>query len=105
MKRTEIERRERELRRARKREESLARNEAGGEMPSVGDYINELHDLFIFDETKIWNVAHDEVLEMLMQIEADYPDKVETILKKAIRKTKVRARDDAFTELSAILTD
>lgn len=105
MKRTEIERRERELKRARKREESAARRESGGEMPTVGEYINELHDTFIFDEEKIWNVEHDEVLETLLQIEADYPDKVDTIVKKAVRKTKVKTRDAACEQLQAMLSD
>ncbi len=104
MKRTEIERRERELKRARKREEAVMRRDSGGEIPKVGDYINELHDAFIFDEQKIWNVEHDEVLEVLLQIEADYPEKVETIVKKAIRKTKVKTRDEAYEQLSAMLS-
>ncbi|MFT6629858.1 MAG: hypothetical protein ACJA1R_003141, partial [Flavobacteriales bacterium] len=81
------------------------RTESGAEVPSVGDYINDLHGVFIFDETKIWNTQHEDVLETIMQIEADYPDKVDVIMKKAIRKTKVKERDRAYKELAEFVTD
>lgn len=106
MKRTEIERRERELRRTQKREAIAAkRGGPGGSDMSVGDYINQLHEQFVFDEQKIWNVSEDEVLETVMAAEADFPEKVEAILKKAIKKTKVKDRDSAFTELSSVLSN
>ena len=93
------------VKRARKREESLERNESGGDVPTVGDYINDLHSVFIFDTEKIWNTQHEDVLETIMQIEADYPDKLDVIMKKAIRKTKVKERDRAYQELAEFITD
>ncbi len=102
MKRTEIERREREIRRQRKREEALTRS--GGGDKSVGDYINELFGLFLFNEERIFNTTEDEdVLELLEEIQEAYPEKAEVIVKKAIRKTKVAAKDQAFAELSTLM--
>ena len=93
MKRTEIERRERELKRAIKKAAGSDR----GEDKTVGDYINDLHDLFIFNEEKIFNTTTDEdVLELLEEIQDVFPDKTETIIKKAIRKTKVSQKDSAY---------
>lgn len=100
MKRTEIERRERELKRAMKKTPGGRERED----KSVGDYINELHDLFIFDEQRIVNTTTDEeVLELLEEIQSAFPDKLETIIKKAIRKTKVVAKDQAYEELASLV--
>lgn len=101
MKRTEIERRERELKRAMKKASVGGK---GTDEKSVGDYINELVDVFIFNEEKIWNTTSDEdVLEVLEEIQIAYPEKAETIVKKAIRKTKVAKKDEAFEELSSLM--
>lgn len=101
MKRTEIERRERELRRAMKKA-SVGSKRDGDK--SVGDYINELADTFIYDEDRILNTTSDEdVLEVLEEIQDAYPDKAETIVKKAIRKTKVAQKDQAYEELTSLL--
>ncbi len=101
MKRTEIERRERELKRAIKKAAALERGEAE---KTVGDFINELFESFIFNDEKIFNTSEDiDVLEVLEEIQDAYPEKAEVIVKKAIRKTKVQAKDAAFEELTALL--
>lgn len=103
MKRTEIERRERELKRALKKQAVL---DAGGVEKSVNDYIDALFEQFIYNEERIFNTKEDiEVLEVLEEIQDAYPDKAEVIVKKAIRRTKVggQAKKDAFAELTALL--
>lgn len=101
MKRTEIERRERELKRAMKKA-AIGDRSTGDK--SVGDYINELHDLFLYNEERILNTTTDEeVLELLEEIQDVYPDKAEVIVKKAIRKTKVSAKDAAWDELASLM--
>lgn len=103
MKRTEIERRERELKRAIKKAAALERGDAE---KTVGDYINELFDALIFNEERIFNTREDlDVLEVLEEIQDAYPDKTDVIVKKAIRKTKVPQphKDTAFDELTALL--
>lgn len=101
MKRTEIERRERELKRARKKEEALMK---GGDGRSVADFINELHALFLFNESRILNTTTDEeILELLEEAQDAYPDKMDAILKKAVRKTKVKEREAAVSELASLI--
>ena len=101
MKRTEIERRERELKRARKKEAAVLK---GGDDRSVADFINQLHDLFLFNESKILNTTTDEeILEILEEAQDAYPDKIVAIMKKAVRKTKVAEKDAAVTELSTLI--
>ena len=102
MKRTEIERRERELFRAQKKAESGGREK---DERSVGDYIDALHDLFMFDAQKIYNTKDDiEGLDLLEEIKEAYPDKFDVIVKKAIRKTKVEQRDAAFADLNELVS-
>ena len=102
MKRTEIERRERELKRAMKK---ASLGDRPAEEKSVGDYINELAAAFIYNDERIFNTTTDEdVLEVLEEIQIAFPDKVETIVKKAIRKTKVAQKDEAYAELQSLMT-
>ena len=101
MKRTEIERRERELKRARKKELALLK---GGDDRSVSDFINQLHNLFLFNESRILNTTTDEdILELLEEAQDAYPDKIGAIMKKAVRKTKVAEKEAAVTELTSLI--
>ncbi len=101
MKRTEIERRERELKRARKKEMLGGKD---GSSKSVADFINELHGLFVYDKTRILNTTTDEeILELLEEAQETYPDKLTAILKKAVRKTKVVEREAAVSELESLI--
>ena len=92
MKRTDLARKEREIKRAIKKEERIARGEK--EERSIGDYINELHSYFFCDDTKIYNIAVDERIpdlleEMMMEIEEK---QWETIIRKAVRKTGIKQK-------------
>jgi len=103
MKQTDILRRERELKRAVKKESRLSRE--GGVVPSVGEYINELHDLFFYDATKIYNIDNDEkILDLLENLTMDHPEKQwENVLRKAIKKSGVKEKDAAFNSLQELM--
>jgi len=103
MKQTDILRREREQRRAIKKEARLSREE--GDIPSVGEYINDLHDLFFYDDTKIYNIENDEkILELLENMVLDHPEKQwDNILRKAIKKSGVKKRDEALSALKELM--
>ncbi|MBE7437611.1 MAG: hypothetical protein HS115_04075 [Spirochaetales bacterium] len=100
MKRTDIERKERELRRAEKKTMVLSRKTAR-EARTAGDYINDLSAIFLYDELEVFNTKEDvRVLEVLENMKEDLPAKQwVTVLKKAVKKTGVRERDRAVTEL------
>ena len=104
MKRTDLERRERELKRSQKKE-TLLQKKSSGEAKTIGDYIDELHSLFRYDDQEIFNTTSDvAILELFEELKTDYPEKQwENILRKAIKKTKVSQKDKAYNELMGLL--
>lgn len=108
MKRTDQERIERELRRREKRVRVTERK-VGGPRPeaSPSAYIAGFVEAFHFDSEIIYNTTDDEnVLELLITMKEDLPEKDwEGVLRSAIRKTKVQAKDQAFEELKGVLDD
>lgn len=103
MKSTDIARKDRDLRKARKKEEVLARKGMKGSR-SVGDYINELADLFFHDGTKIYNISSsEEILLLLEEMKEEIPEKQwNNALRKAVKKTKVTEKDAALEELRSM---
>jgi hypothetical protein len=99
MKRTELERRERELRRMEKKAQALQKG--GREEMSVGDYIEALFGLFRYDMEEIFNTKEDvDILEVLENMKEDHPEKQwDVIIRKAVNKTKVAAKERAYDEL------
>lgn len=99
MKRTELERRERELRRMEKKNLALSKGEK--EVMSVGDYIEALFGLFRYDMEEIFNTMDDvAILELLENMKEDHPEKQwDVIIRKAVNKTKVAAKEKAYDEL------
>ena len=104
MKRTDLMKRERELKRARKKVERNERPEEGGSDKSVGDYISELNDLFYQDGVKIYNTQTDErILELFEEIKDNVEEKNwENILRKAVKKSAVKESEIAFNELKEL---
>ena len=100
MKSTDIARKDRDLRKARKREEVLARK-GTKDARSVGDYINELADLFFHDGNKIYNIeSSEEILLLLEEMKEEIPEKQwNNVLRKSIKKTKVSEKDAALEQL------
>ncbi len=107
MKRTDQERIERELKRREKHAKTAERKpgEPGGN--SVSDYVRNLVTLLQYDEEQIYNTRDDEdVFELLLEMKAELAEKHwETVLKSAIQKTKVAQKEQALTELKALLAD
>lgn len=105
MKHTDIMRMEREKRRAEKKAERISKG--GIEARSVKDFIDELHDLFFYDAAKIYNLADNvEIMELFEDMREEIPEKQwENVLKKAVRKSKVTQKDEAYAELKSILDE
>ena len=109
MKRTEMERRDREAKRARKKEEVLERKsakESAGFSRTVGEYIDQLESLFFHDDTKIYNINHSvEIFELIEEMKEALPqDKFDSIIRKAIKKTGVREKSEAQREIEELLS-
>ncbi len=104
MKRTELERIERQVKRDQKREEIAQKRKVSGN-GSVKDYINQLFNLFRYDDNEIFNTQEDiSILETLEQIQSDLPEKKwDDVLRKAIKKAGVKQRDKAFSELKDLM--
>lgn len=105
MKHTDIMRMEREKRRTQKKSERLMKG--GTEVRSVKDFIDELHDLFFFDDKKIYNLKDNvEIMELFEDMKEELPDKQwENVMRKSVRKSKVAAKDEAYDELKAIFDE
>ena len=102
MKRTEMERIERELKRQEKKTTRIA---GSGTPGSVGEYIERLYGLFRYDQTEIFNTSESvEILELLEDMKNDIPEKKwSDVLKKAIKKTQVVEKDKAMEELKELI--
>ncbi len=100
MKSTDIMRKDRNLRKQEKKRQLLERYHAK-RRGSVGEYINILHDLFYFDQTKIYNIDQsEEILELLTDLREEHPEKQWfAVVNKAVRKTKVEKKDEAIRDL------
>jgi hypothetical protein len=104
MKSTDIARSDRELKRARKKAEYI-QNKTNRESLSVGDYINQLHEMLFCDAQKIYGISDNEdILMKFVEMRVDQPEKQwETIIRKAVRKTKVVQKEEAIKELMELL--
>jgi hypothetical protein len=108
MKRTDQERIERELRRREKRDKVKARRDKDGDTKATpGAYIKDLFGLLQYDEHQIYNTQDDEdIFELLLNMKSDLEEKHwDSVLRGAIRKTKVAEKETAFTELKALLAE
>ncbi len=102
MKRTNMERHQRDLKKSEKKERMLSKkSDTRNSNPSVGDYINNLFSLFRYDEETIYNATNDcKILELLDNLRKDYPEKqIDNVLRKGIKKTNIIQKEKAFNEL------
>ncbi|MDH4262226.1 MAG: hypothetical protein OEV78_04180 [Spirochaetia bacterium] len=102
MKRTDIERRERELRRTEKKDMVIQRKTENFKAKNpAGYYIDNLASLFFYNDDQIFNCTKEvKIYEIIEQMKEDIPEKNwETILRKAIKKTGVIQKEQAFQEL------
>ena len=107
MKRTDQERIERELKRREKKSAVESRRVSNREDTDAtpGGYIQALLELLHYDKTTIYNaVGDDDVLEIMMSMKEDLPEKQwDSVLRSAVRKTKVSEKELAFSELKETL--
>lgn len=106
MKRTDLQKRERELKRAQKKQERIEKYGENSEK-SVGDYIKELYDLMFYDEVRVYNAKESiEILELLEEMKENVDEvQWDNVIRKAIKKTGVKERDAAFDDLMQMLKD
>jgi len=104
MKRTDIERKERELKRVQKRADQAERRtekRAG----TVGEYIKRLASLFFHDEKRIYNIKKDvRILELVEEMKQTFDgEECLNVFRKAVRSTGVAAKEQAVEELKSYL--
>ena len=106
MKRTELERIEREVRRTEKKKDLILNRKDTSGSTNIGMYIDQLFERFLYDEDEIFNTQKDiSILEILENMQQNVPSKKwDDILKKAIKKAGVKKREKALTELKELIT-
>jgi len=103
MKSTDLARRDREIKKARKREMVLERK-GQRESRTPGDYINEFTELFFYDDEKIYNIEMSEdILILLEEMKEELPEKQwPNVIRKSVKKTKVKQKDLGITQLAGM---
>ena len=101
MKSTDLARRDREIRKARKRELVLERK-GQRDSRTPRDYINLFDEAFFYDAEKIYNIEMSEdVLMLLEEMKEELPEKQwGNVIRKSVKKTKVKQKDEAVTLLA-----
>jgi hypothetical protein len=104
MKRTDIERKERELKRESKRAEQAERR-TEKRTGTVGEYIKRLAALFFHDGKRIYNIKTDvKILELIEEMKQSFDQEdCLTVFRKAVRSTGITEKDLAFEELKSYL--
>jgi hypothetical protein len=104
MKSTDINRIDRDLKQAKKKQEMIEKrlDSRGG---SVGDFIKKLGSLLFHDQKKIYNLKGNQQIKALFaDMKEHLPgDQWENVIRKAVRETKVEQREEALQELLALL--
>ncbi len=105
MKRTELDRRVRQLKRDEKHADYIERVESTRDSRSVSNYIDDLFAMLYYNDTEVMNIAENmEILELFEGLKEDHPEKQwHNVIKKAIRKTGVSDRDRAIDQLTELL--
>ncbi len=100
MKSTDLARRDRELKRARKRTEVIQRKSLKSSN-TVGDFIDQLSAMLFNDGQRVYGISDStDILEFLENMKEVQPKKQwEPIVRKAVKKTKVVHKDEAVKEL------
>src|SRR5690625_5718415 len=76
MKRTELERRVRQLKRDQKHAEYIERVEGSRESRSVAAYIDELFEMLYYNDQEVMNIPDNiEIFELFEELKEDHPEK------------------------------
>jgi len=104
MKSTDINRIDRDQKQAKKKQEMIEKR-LEGRGGSVGDYIKKLGSQLFHDQKKIYNLkGNQQIKDLFADMKQHLPeDQWETVLRKAVRETKVQLREEAMQELTALL--
>jgi hypothetical protein len=105
MKKTDLERYQRELKKSMKKQDVLRRkSESAKPTKRVGEYIERFFSLFRYDSEEIFNIKSDiKILEVIEEMKIELPEKYwENILRKSIKKTNINKRDEAFNSLKEL---
>ena len=106
MKRNDMERIERELKRVQKRARIDEKRDANRPPQTIGAYIKELKGLLLDDGEVIYNIEDEEILEVLENMKEDVPEaKWDTVIRKAVNAKKVTQRDEAMEQLRSLIAD
>ena len=102
MKSTDLARKDRDLRKARKRQQVIERK-GQREDRTPGDYINLFMDTFFYDHIKIYNIESEEILQILEEMKNEIPEKQwSKILRKSVKKTQIKDKNSALDMLAAL---
>jgi hypothetical protein len=105
MKKTDLERHHRELKKAMKKQDVLKRKaESVKPTKRVGEYIERFFSLFRYDSEEIFNIKSDiKILEVIEEMKTELPEKYwENILRKCIKKTNISKRDEAYNAMKEL---
>jgi len=107
MKSTDMARKNRDLKKAMKKEDVLIRKQSKKSDRSPGDFIKDLAELFIHDDVRIFNIKmSDDIQELLMDVLENVEEKHwDGICRKAVKKTGIKEKEAAFTELKTLLEE
>ncbi len=110
MKQNELERKERELRKEVKRSQKISNKKTKdsleeGPRISSSEAFSRLVATFRHDDTEIYNIKNNEtILELLLEMQVSFSAKqIEGIIRRAIRKTKISNKQEAFSDVAAML--
>ena len=106
MKRTDLERSERDYKKSEKKKSLIEKcGENQSSTQKVGYYIDTIFSLFRYDTEEIFNAKDNiDILEILECIQADLPEKQwDNIIRKAVKKTKVTNKEKAVKEIKELI--
>ncbi len=100
MKSTDMARRDREFKRSRKKSEVIQRKGLKS-TNTIGDFIDQLSGMLFNDGKRIYGISEStDILEFLENMKEEQPEKQwESIIRKAVKKTKVTHKDEAVKAL------
>ncbi len=106
MKRTDIERWERERKRQEKKSMLVDKRELNYDDKTEGAYIKKLASLFKHDEEKIYNIAADEtIFGLICDMKEHLEEKNwDNVFRKAIKRTKIEKKELALEELRGLIS-
>ena len=108
MKRTDFEKRERELKRVHKRvvkEEQRDKTALADSELTVSNAINRLSNLFQYDKEEIYNILHSEDIHaFILEMQENFDEKkLENVLRKSVKKTGVKHKQEAYEQLKTLV--